>query len=130
MSAAERTLLHALVPNVPAEAAYHNAVDSLGDQPEAILPPDERIWLTDADLDAAQPANDTFAKRLANAAGKALAYLLKTLSEKAVVQQSAAALGLTEAVTECLLAEYSLLPATLLAHLTGAFTATTGAVDY
>ncbi len=130
MSGAERTLLHALVPNVPAEAAYHNAVDSLGDQPEAMLAPDERIWLTDDDLDAAQAANDTFAKRLSNAAGKALAYLSKTLSEKAVVQQSSAALGLTEALTQRLLTNYPVLPDALLAHLEGAFAATTGAVDY
>ncbi|MEK6281256.1 MAG: neuraminidase-like domain-containing protein [Acidobacteriota bacterium] len=130
MSGAERALLHALVPNVPAEAAYHNAVDSLGDQPAAIVATDERVWLTDADLDASQAANDTFPKRLANAAGKALAYLSKTLSEKAVVRQSAAATGLTEAVTRRLLTNYPVLPDTLLAHLTGAFAATTGAVDY
>ena len=39
-------------------------------------------------------------------------------------------MGLTEALTRRLLTHYAVLPDTLLAHLTGAFAATTGVVDY
>jgi hypothetical protein len=131
----ERASLHALVPNLlPAEIAYHNAVNSLAAQPQTIVAPDERIWLTDGDLDATQPANDTLAKRLAKAATKALAYLSKTLASNLVVQQSSTQLGLTEALTRRLLTHYGVLtastPPNLLAHLTGAFAATTGVIDY
>jgi hypothetical protein len=124
MRNAEQAALDALVPNVlPSEIAYHNAVTSLAT-------PAEPIWLTSDDLDATQLANDTFAKRLANAAMKALAYLSKTLAENAVVQQSSAQLGLTETLTRRLLTGYAVLSGPLLAHLTGAFAATTGMVDY
>ena len=77
-------------------------MNSLATQPGLIAPPDERIWLLDADLqfplrDLDVPANDHLAENLATAATKALAYLSRTLSEDAVVQQSSAQLGLTEA---------------------------------
>lgn len=131
MSIAEQSALNALVANVlPAELAYHVAVNSLAAQPQTIVPPDLRIWLSSNDLDATQSANDTLAKRLANAANRALLYLSKTLTENAVVQQSSAQLGLTEALTRRLLTQYALLPDTLLAHLTSTFAATSGVVDY
>ncbi len=118
-----------------ADVDYRNAVNSLATQPALISPPDERIWLLDADLqfplrDLDVPANDNLAVNLATAATKALAYLSQTLSENAVVRQSSAELGLTEALTRRLLSSYALLPDTLMAHLTGAFAASTGVVDY
>jgi hypothetical protein len=129
MTQAEQVALDALVPNVlPLEIAYHNAINSLATQPITIAPPDDRIWLTDSDLDITQPANDTYAKRLANAASKALNYLSKTSAENAVVQQSSTQLGLTEAVSRHLLTQYAVVPnlpnpaKTLLTHLTGDFT--------
>ncbi|MCY7275623.1 MAG: hypothetical protein LH702_18270, partial [Phormidesmis sp. CAN_BIN44] len=122
MSQAERTALDALVLNVlPTEVAYHSAINSLATQPKSIVSPDERIWLTDADLDVTQAANDTYAKRLTNAIAKALGYLSKTLTENAIVQQSSTQLGLTEALTRHLLADYPILPSRLLAHLAGNF---------
>ena len=126
-SNAEQSALNAIVPNVlPAEKAYHIAVNSLKTQPQAIAPPDDRIWLTDNDLEITQPANNTLAKRLANTAKKALNYLSKTLATNAVVQQSSAQLGLTEALTRRLLDNFAVMPpippdslnTTLLAHLT------------
>jgi hypothetical protein len=129
MTQAEQVALDALVPNVlPLEITYHNAVNSLANQPITIIPPDDRIWLTDSDLDITQPANDTYAKRQANAANKALNYLSKTSAENAVVQQSSTQLGLTEAVSRYLLTQYAVVPnlpnpaKTLLTHLTGDFT--------
>jgi hypothetical protein len=121
--------------DLSADAAYRNAVNSLATQPVLLAPPDERIWLLDADLlfplrDLVVPANDHLAENLANAITKALAYLSKTLSENAVVQQSSAQLALTEALTRYLLTQYPVLPDTLLVHLTGPFAATMGVVDY
>ncbi len=131
MSKDEQAALAALLPNLlPAGTAYQAAVNSLAAQPETIALPDERIWLTSSDLDTTLPANDTLAKRLANAAGKALGYLSKTLAANAVVQLGSAQLGLTEMLTRRLVSDYDLLPETLLAHLSGAFAATTGGVDY
>jgi hypothetical protein len=139
MMNAEQEALNALVPNaLPEEAAYHIAINSLATQPQAIALPDRRIWLTDDDLDPTPPANDTLAKRAANAALKALDYLSKTLAANTVVQQSGAQLGLTEAVTRRLLDGFAILPpilpdpsnTTLLGRLTRVFAATTGAVDY
>jgi hypothetical protein len=130
MTQAEQAALDALVPNIhPFEVAYHDAVNSLATQPITIVSPDDRIWLTDNDLDTSLPANNTWAKRLANAAAKALSYLSKTLATRTVVQQSSAQLGLTEAVTRYLLTQYMLLPDVLLKHLTDVFAATTGVVD-
>jgi len=138
MSSDEQSKLDSLVGNVlPSEVAYHNAVDSLATQQLSIAPPDERIWLTNNDLDATQPANDTLAKRLANAAQKALVYLSKTLVANMVVQQCSAQLGLTAALTRRLLADYAvqLQPApapkeSLLKYLTDIFAVTSSVVDY
>jgi hypothetical protein len=130
LSKDEQVALDALVRALPDEEAYHTAVNSLASQPLTIGAPDERIWLTSDDLDAAQAANDTMAKRLTNAAKKALSYLSKTFAANAVVEQSGAQLGLSESLTRRLMTYFAVLPDTLLAHLTGAFAATTGAVDY
>lgn len=125
MNDTEKTDILALSGNV----AYATAVNSLATQPQTIAIDDERIWLTDADLDIAHIERDTYAKRLANAAKKALNYLSKTSSENAVVQQSSAQLGLTGAVSRYLLSNYAVVPnpadpkkKTLLSHLTGNFT--------
>jgi Tc toxin complex TcA C-terminal TcB-binding domain/Neuraminidase-like domain len=117
------------------DPAYRSAVNALAAQPALIAPPDERIWLLDADLqfplrDLNVPANDHLAENLATAATKALTYLSKTLSTNTVVRQSTAQLGLTEALTRDLFSDYAVLPDTLLAHLTGAFAVTSGVVDY
>ncbi|MEP6879600.1 MAG: neuraminidase-like domain-containing protein, partial [Nitrosospira sp.] len=117
MSGAEQSALLALSD----DAAYAAAVNSLATQPQTIAPPDARVWLTDTDLDATQPANDTYAKRLANAAIKAPDYLSNTLVENAVIQQTSAQLGLAEALTHRLLTRYAILPETLLARLTADF---------
>jgi hypothetical protein len=128
LSNEEKAALDAL----SADAHYRNAVNSLATQPALSTPPDERIWLLDADLQF--PLNDHLAENLATAAKKALAYLSKSLSEGAVVQQSTAQLGLTEALTRRLLTVYAVLPGTpsdtLLAHLTTTLAATAGVVDY
>ncbi|MBI2998767.1 MAG: hypothetical protein HYY46_10020, partial [Deltaproteobacteria bacterium] len=139
MSNAERSALNALVPNVlPSEVAYHIAVNSLATQPQAIVPPDDRIWLTDNDLDPTLPANNTLARRLASAIKKGLVYLSKTLAANTVVQQSSAQLGLTEALTRRLLEAFPVMPpiapdpqkAALLAHFTRVFAPTSGVIDY
>ena len=130
MSTAEQTALNALAPAVlPEEIAYHAAVNSLAAQPQTIPAADERVWLTDTDLDTTLPANDTLVERLTNATTKALAYLRKSLAITAVIQQCSAQLGLTEAVANRLLSDYALLPDTLLVHLTGPFAATSSVVD-
>jgi Tc toxin complex TcA C-terminal TcB-binding domain/Neuraminidase-like domain/Salmonella virulence plasmid 28.1kDa A protein len=131
MSNAEQTQLNAL----SADPSYRNAVNSLATQPKLIAPPDDRIWLLDTNLqfplrDLAVPANDRLAVNLATAITKALSYLAKTSSEVTVIQQSSAQLGLTEGLTRYLFTQYTLLPNTVLAHLTSTFTATTGAIDY
>ncbi|MBE8989894.1 neuraminidase-like domain-containing protein [Nostoc sp. LEGE 12450] len=124
MSNAEKTEILAL----SGDPAYVAAINSLATQPQTITSPDDRIWLTDNDLDITQPDNDTYAKRLVNAAKKALSYLSKTLAEKAVVQQTSIQLGLTEAVCRYLLTQYAVVSnspdsaKTLLLHLTGNFT--------
>ena len=112
-----------------ADTAYRNAVNSLVTQPGTIVPPDERIWLVDTDLHF--PLKDHVGGNLATAATKALAYLSTTLSAKAVVQNAAPELRLTEALSQRLLTDYPILPETLLTHLTGpSFVAATGVVDY
>jgi hypothetical protein len=139
MSSAEKSELDGLVPNVlTIDIAYHNAIASLATQPGAIVPPDDRIWLADTDLDPTLPANDTLAKRLANAAAKALVYLSKTLTTGDVVQECAAQTGLTEALTRRLLDGFSVMPpispdpakTTLLEYFTKSFAPTTGVADY
>jgi Tc toxin complex TcA C-terminal TcB-binding domain/Neuraminidase-like domain len=117
MSNAEQTALLALSDN----PAYVVAINGLESQPQTMLPPDERIWLTDADLDATQPANDNYIKRLTNAVSKSLGYLSKKLTENAIVQQSSTQLGLTAALTRRLLTDYPILPSSLLTHLSGNF---------
>jgi Tc toxin complex TcA C-terminal TcB-binding domain/Neuraminidase-like domain len=108
MTNAEQAALNALVPNVlPSDVAYHIAVNSLASQPQTIASPDDRIWLTESDIDPTLPANNTLAKRLATAAGKGLGYLSKSLAANTVVQQSSAQLGLTEALTRHLLTQYT-----------------------
>lgn len=124
MSAEERAMIDAL----SADAGYLNAVNSLFTQPGLIVPPDERIWLMEADL--AFPLSDNLAQNLATAIIKALTYLARTRTQNAVVEQSSAQLGLTEAVTRFLLTEYAVLPDTVMAHLTGPFVATAGVIDY
>jgi hypothetical protein len=131
MLTTEKDVLDALVPAVaPEEIAYHGAVNSLFNQPQGIVPPDSRVWLTDLDLDPAIPANDTLAKRLASAITKALAYLSTTMTVDAVIQQSSAQLGLTVAVTQKLISDFAILAGnSILTNLTGAFAASSGVVD-
>jgi hypothetical protein len=131
MTQADQDLLNALVPSVlPEEIAYHNAVNDLAAQPQAIPAADERVWISDDDLDSTLPGNGTYAERLANAIREALAYLSRTLSKDVIVQQSSSQLGLTEALTRRLLTDYAILPDNLLSHLTNVFATTTGVVDY
>jgi Tc toxin complex TcA C-terminal TcB-binding domain/Neuraminidase-like domain/Salmonella virulence plasmid 28.1kDa A protein len=138
MTAAEQLALNALAPNVlPVEIAFHAAVDQLANDPLTIVSPDTRVWMSETDLDATLTANDTIAKRLANASKKALAYLSKTLSGNRVITAASAPLGLTEAMTRRLLDSFALLPpiapalgnVTLLAHLTREFAPTSFVVD-
>ena len=101
------------------------------------------VWLLDADLkfplrDLTTPANDHLAANLATAVTRALAYLSKTLAEKAVIQQGSAQLGLTVALTQRLVSDYAVVPPCTgrapTGHLAGtpdgAFAATNGVVDY
>ncbi|HEU4854668.1 MAG TPA: neuraminidase-like domain-containing protein [Nitrosospira sp.] len=118
MSSDEQAALLALSP----DPDYAAAVNSLATQPQTINPPDERVWLTDVDIDVTQPGNDTFARRLAKAAIKALNYLSSTTTEKAAVQLTSVQLGLTEALTHRLLTHYPRLPETLLVRLAAEFT--------
>lgn len=127
----EKAALEAL----SADAAYRNALNSLAAQPGLIAPSDARVWLLDSDLmfplrDPDAPAGGNLAENLSTAATGALAYLSRTLADGAVVRQASAELELAEALTRSLLTDYALLPDTLLAHLTGGFAATAGAVDY
>lgn len=122
--------------NLSADPDYRNAVNSLATQPEMIAAPDDRIWLLESDLQFPlrdlqdPPTNDHLAENLAITIPKALAYLSKTRSEGAVIQQSSAQLGLTEALTRYLMTQYALLPDTLLIHFTDTFANTAGLVDY
>ncbi|MBK6796742.1 MAG: hypothetical protein IPG76_08100 [Acidobacteria bacterium] len=119
--------LNALSP----DPVWQNAVSILAAQPQTIVPPDERIWLTDTDLDTSIPANNTFAKRLANGANKALGYLSKTLSQNSVVEQCSEKLGLTAALSREMLTGFVLVPPdNILEFFTGTFSSTNGAVDY
>lgn len=130
MSAEEKSALEAL----SADTGYRNAVNSLFTQPMAPFH-SEMIWLQDSDLlfpllNSSDPAGDHLAENLATAAIKALAYLSRTQSEGAVVQQCSTQLGLTESLTRRLLTYYALLPETLMAHFTGNFSVSAGVVDY
>ncbi|WP_367025571.1 neuraminidase-like domain-containing protein [Methylococcus sp. ANG] len=130
LSPADKAALDAL----SADASYRNAVNSLFTQPTIGVFPAEQLWLQDADLafplHAPNPAADNLARNLDKAVRKGLAYLAKTRAEGLVIQQAAAQFGITEALTRRLLTEYTVLPATLLAHLTGVFADTVGVVDY
>ncbi|KYF65237.1 hypothetical protein BE11_24800 [Sorangium cellulosum] len=131
LSSSEKTALDAL----SADAAYRNAVNGLFTRPRTGVFTADEIWLQDADLsfplrDAASPANDNLARNLAKAATRALVYLGRAESDAAVVRQAAAQLDLTEALTRRLLTRYAIMPATLLAHLTGVFAGTSGVVDH
>ncbi|MCG7405328.1 neuraminidase-like domain-containing protein [Caballeronia zhejiangensis] len=118
-----------------ADVPYRAAVNSLKTQPSVGVFPASSLWMRDADLqfplrDAVMLANDHLAVNLATAITKGLAYLSQTNAESAVVRQASTQFGLTEALTRTLLTEYTVLPATLLAHFTGPFAATSGVVDY
>jgi hypothetical protein len=126
MSNGDRDCISAL----SADADYVAAVNDLAAQARTIAPPDDRIWLRDTDLDDSLPTNDTFAKRLANAIGKALDYFRVTLTNDTIIQQCSAQLGLTEPFTQYLLTQYALFPDNLLEHLTGTFSDSMGVVDY
>jgi hypothetical protein len=136
MTAGQQTTLltDTSLASVKDVAAYQAAIKELFQLPRLVVKfydptsPDPQIWLTDDDLLGA--ANDTLAKRLANAARKALNYLSTTFAENTVVQQCSDRLELTEALTRYLLTRFSLPPETLLKHLTGDFSKTTGVVDY
>src|SRR5262249_22552681 len=107
MSPAEKARILAL----SSDAAYVAAVNSVAGQPhQAPAVTDGRIWLTGDDLDITRLGNETYGRRLSNAARKLLAYLSRTAAEHAVVGQSSAQLGLTEAVTRRLLTSYAAVP--------------------
>lgn len=125
MSNDEQAALNAL----SADVGYRNVVNSLATQPGLIVPPSDRLWLQDADLQFPL-AKDRLAVNLATAVTKALRYLSKTSLENTVIQRSSAQLGLTEAVTRHLLSHNALLPNPLLKQMTSAFAATTGVIDY
>lgn len=138
LSADDKSALDALSANLD----YRNAVNSLFTQPRFGVFGPEKLWLQDADLkfplrdpnrDPNDPANEdvkNLKDNLATAVTKGLAYLSKTLSEGLVIRQANAQLGSTEGLTRRLLTDYAVLPDSLLAHLTGAFAATSGVVDY
>ncbi len=120
--------------NLSTNADYRGAVDRLFGQAAGSFPA-EKLWLQDTDLqfplrDLKNPAKDHLAANLATAARKALAYLLKSLSEGIVIQQASSELGLTEAMTRKLFTFYALLPENLLSHLTRVLAAATGPINY
>lgn len=130
LSSADKAALDAL----SADAGYLNAVNSLFTQPTIGVFPPEQLWLQEADLAFPlrdpNPSADNLPRNLDKAVRKGLTYLTNTRAEGLVIQQAAAQLGVTEALTRRLLTEYAVLPATLLAHLTGPFADTVGVVDY
>ena len=130
LSPADKAALDAL----SADASYRNAVNSLFTEPTINVFPAEQLWLQDADLAFPlrdpSPSADNLARNLDKAVRKGLAYLARTRAEGLVIQQAAAQLGVTEALTRRLLTEYAVLPATLLTHLAGPFADTVGVVDY
>lgn len=113
------------------DPAWLAALNSLASQPSAVVALDPRIWLNAADLDPTVQANDTFAKRMAIAITRALVFLSKTLSEKAVVQQCSEVLGLQESIVREIVTHFQLIPPnTVIAFFTGTFATTNGAIDY
>jgi hypothetical protein len=128
MTGSEMSALHSLASG-PSGSDYQDSVTSLAMQPGTIATTDPRFWLESSTLDFSLPANSTLAKRLANAASKALPRVASLLVETAVIQKAAAQLGLTEAMTRGLMSGFPIVAGTtLLAHLTGPF-ATTGPVS-
>jgi hypothetical protein len=125
-----------------ADLDYLNAVNSLFTQPRIGAFAADKLWLQDADLtfplrdpnrDPNDPASEdvtNLLRNLARASTTALSYLSKTLSERLVVQQVSVELGLTEAMANRLVADFAVLPDTLLLNLTGTFAGSTGVVDY
>ncbi|MBI1853620.1 MAG: hypothetical protein HYR85_25055 [Planctomycetes bacterium] len=118
-----------------ADLDYRNAVNALFTQPTLGVFPPENLWLQDADLqfplrDLSDPTNDKLKDNLATAVKKGLTYLSKTLSEGLVIRRVSAQLDLTEGLGRRLLTDFAILPGALLEHLTGAFAATVGVVDY
>ena len=131
LTAADKAALDAL----SSDPAYRAAVDSLFTQPVTGTFDPDILWLEDAGLqfplrNPADPAAGNLNRNLATAAARGLAYLSRSLSESLAVRQASAELGLAEALTRHLLADYAILPGTLLALLTGPFAASSGAVDY
>lgn len=132
----------AMLDALSADARYRHAVESVFTQPIGNGFPPEQLWLQDADLtlplrnpnsDRGDPDNENTANlvdNLAKAIKKGLTYLAKARAESLVVQRAAAQFRLTEALTRRLLTEYAKLSEPMLAHLTGRFTDTVGAVDY
>lgn len=116
-----------------ADADYRSALATLMGQPEAIVPPDERIWLLDSDLTFPLHNPETgeghLAENLALAITRALDYLTRTLSETILVQQIATQLGLTEESTHLLLTRFSVLPESLLEHMMGVFATSLGVIS-
>ena len=116
-----------------ADIDYRHAVNTLYTQPALPLPP-EKGWLSDAELafplrDLTNPAADNLPNNLATAVKRGLTYLAQTRCESLAIQRAASQLHLTEPMAQRLLTAYAILPATLLAHLTGAFAETLGVVD-
>lgn len=87
---------------------YRDAVGSLFAQPRTGAFSPGRLWLRDDDLgDPNIPLEDKQKENVAKAVKKALHYLSQTLSEALVIRQASTQLGLTEALTDALLAEYT-----------------------
>ncbi|TXH70592.1 MAG: hypothetical protein E6Q88_08345 [Lysobacteraceae bacterium] len=130
LSSSDKDALDAL----SADPDYLGEVNSLFLQPALVVAPDDRIWLTEADLafplrDLADPTADHLAANMVTAIERALAYLTKTTSDQTVVDQFTAQLALNQATAQRLLQAYPRLPETLLAYFTGAFVSTNGVVD-
>jgi hypothetical protein len=131
LSAEDKAALDAL----SSDPAYRAAVDSLLTQPVTGTFDADVLWLDDADLqfplrDPDDPPADNLNRNLATAVAKGLTHLSRSLSESLTIRQASAELGLSEALTRRLLADYAIHPDTLLALLTGPFAASSGAVDY
>ncbi len=131
LSRAERVALD----DLSADTEYRSAVDSLFSQPRTGTFGPEELWLQEDDLDfplrdLGDPDQDNLKDNLATAIQRALPHLSKTLSEDLVILQASSRLGLTEELTRRLLTRYSILPETLLEHLTVNFAASRGVVDF
>lgn len=103
MSTDERSALQAL----SADATYVNAVGALFNRARGAAPADE-AWLAIGDLTLPLADETNQLANLLEAEQRMLAYLRHTLSRDAVVQQFAAALRITPAITERLLTTINL----------------------